>query len=239
MLLDGRARADGPTIDGAEASSGSSVIGSELRDNARSGIDVVGGTRIRVINNTVSGSAMGIVLDEAPSDVAVRTNEIDGIDQHGISIRDGADEVTVASNEVDGAEVGVYVRNAVAVVRDNTVTDATLHGITLTGDLAGMRATGNELTGTGPTAIDSDRAIGARVESNLVDSWAASRSLEQIVATIMQPLTIVWLLVTLVVAAALITRLGAGRRRDDPLRDRRPLQSMSRGIVRRADVPER
>jgi len=236
VLLDGRPRADGPTVDGAGASSGSSILASEIRDNARTGIDIVGGTHVRVSANVVTGGAMGVVLDDAPVDVTIRHNEIADVAQHGISIRDDADEVTVASNEVDGVEVGVYVRNAVATVRDNTVTDAGLHGITLTGEVTGTRATGNELTGTGPTPIDSDRAIGARVESNLVDGWAASRSLEQIVTTVMQPLTIVWLLITLIVVAALVTRLGAGRKRDDPLRERRPLQSMSRGIVRRSDV---
>jgi hypothetical protein len=181
---------------------------------------------------------MGIVLDEGPSDVAIRDNEISDVDQHGISIRDDAEGVTVDSNEVSRAETGVYVRNATAVVSDNSVTDATVHGITLTGQLAGTSATGNELTGTGPAPIDSSRAIDARVESNLVDGWAASRSLEQVVATVMQPLTIVWLLVTLIVAVALITRLGAGRKRGDPLRERRPLQSMSRGIVPRTEVPQ-
>ncbi len=236
VLLDGRARADGPTTEGADASTGSSVVGSDIRDNPRSGIDVVGGSHIRLSNNTVSGGSMGIVLDDGPSGVAVRNNEIDGVEQHGISIRDDADEVTVASNDIERAQTGVYVRNAAATVRDNTVTDATVHGITLTGQLAGTSATGNELTGTGPAAIDSDRAIDAHVEGNLVDGWAASRSLAQIVATVMQPLTIVWLLVTLIVAAALVTRLGAGRKRNDPLRERRPLQSMSRGIVPRTEV---
>jgi len=238
VLLDGRPRADGPSVEGAGASTGSSVVASEIRDNARSGIDVVGGSHIRLNTNTVSDSSMGIVLDEGPSDVAIRDNEISDVEQHGISVRDDAEGVTVTSNELSRVETGVYVRNAAAVVSDNSVTDATIHGITLTGQLAGTSATGNELTGTGPAPIDSSRAIDARVESNLVDGWAASRSLEQLVTTVMQPLTIVWLLVTLTIAVALITRLGAGRKRGDPLRERRPLQSMSRGIVPRTEVPQ-
>jgi hypothetical protein len=52
----------------------------------------------------------------------------------------------------------------------------------------------------------------------------------------MQPLTIVWLLVSVLVVVAVLSRLGAGRKRNDPLRDPRSLQSMSRGIVRRADA---
>jgi hypothetical protein len=168
--------------------------------------------------------------------VEIRDSEISDAGRHGISIRDGAENVTVAGNDVARTEIGVYVRNAEAVVRDNTVAEATIHGITLTGDLAGTQATGNELSGTGPTAIDSDRAIDAHVEGNVVDGWAASRSLAQIAATVMQPLTIVWLIVTLLIGVALITRLGAGRKHDDPLAERRPLQSMSRGIVRRADA---
>jgi parallel beta-helix repeat protein len=237
VLLDGRARADGPSTEGTTgASAGSSVVGGVFSDNARSGIDVVGGSDIRLRNNTVSGGGMGIVLDEGPRDVEIRDSEISDAGRHGISIRDGAENVTVAGNDVARTEIGVYVRNAEAVVRDNTVAEATIHGITLTGDLAGTQATGNELSGTGPTAIDSDRAIDAHVEGNVVDGWAASRSLAQIAATVMQPLTIVWLIVTLLIGVALITRLGAGRKHDDPLAERRPLQSMSRGIVRRADA---
>jgi hypothetical protein len=237
VLLDGRARADGPSADGTTgASTGASVVGGVFRDNARSGIDVVAGSDIRLRNNTVSGGRMGVVLDEGPHDVEIRNSEIADAVQHGISVRDGAENVTIAGNDVERAEVGVYVRNAEAIVRDNTVAEASIHGITLTGRLTGTHATGNELTGTGPTAIDSDRAIGARVEGNFVDGWAASRSLAQIVATVMQPLTIVWLLVSLLIVVALLSRLGAGRKRNDPLRDPRSLQSMSRGIVRRADA---
>jgi hypothetical protein len=237
VLLDGLPRADGPSADATTgASTGSSVVGGMFRDNARSGIDVVAGSDIRLRNNTVSGGGMGIVLDDGPHDVEIRSSEISDVEQHGISIRDDAESVTVAANDVERVEIGVYVRNAEAIVRDNTVADATIHGITLTGRLAGTHATGNELTGTGPTAIDSDRAIGARVEGNIVDGWAASRSLAQIVATVMQPLTIVWLLVSVLVVVAVLSRLGAGRKRNDPLRDPRSLQSMSRGIVRRADA---
>jgi hypothetical protein len=43
------------------------------------------------------------------------------------------------------------------------------------------------------------------------------------------------IVVTLVIVA-LITRLGAGRKRGDPMRDRRPLQSMSRGVFDRSEA---
>ena len=52
----------------------------------------------------------------------------------------------------------------------------------------------------------------------------------------MQPLTVVWMLVVTLVIVALITRLGAGRKRGDPLRDPRPLQSLSRGVFDRSQA---
>ena len=62
------------------------------------------------------------------------------------------------------------------------------------------------------------------------------RTLDQILTTLMQPLTIVWMLVVTLVIVALITRLGAGRKKLDPLRDPTPLQSLSRGVFDRSEA---
>jgi parallel beta-helix repeat protein len=238
LVLDGRPVAEGPNPSGAPTtpSDGSSVDGGTFSGNARIGIDVIGGTGIDIRGVHVSGGDMGIVLDDGPRDVAISQAQIDDVQRHGISVRDDARQVTVSANRISGVELGIYLRNADAEVRDNVVSSASIHGIALSGRLDGSLVTGNRVSGTGPTAIDADRAIDARVEGNLVDGWAASRSLEQILTTVMQPLTIVWTLVVTIVIVALITRLGGGRKRGDPLRDPRPLQSLSRGIVSRADA---
>lgn len=238
LLLDGRPVADGPNSTGASAvpTGDMTVNDSELTQNARSGIDVLGGTGVRISGVRVTGGDMGIVLDSGAADVEVSGSTVTGQSRHGISVRDDATGVTIDGNTVSDLEIGIYVRNARADVSGNEVSDATLHGIVLSGQLGGSRITDNVLSGTGPSAIDDDRALHARVEGNLVDGWAASRSLEQVLTTLMQPLTVVWILVVTLVIVALITRLGAGRRRNDPLADRAPLQSLSRGVFDRAEA---
>lgn len=238
LVLDGTAPAEGPNSTGAPtAVSGDSVVeGGTFDDNTRAAIDVVGGTAVRVVGVTVSGGDMGIVLGGGPVDVQITDSALSGQTRHAISIRDDAQDVAVGNNEISNVQVGVYVRNAKADVTSNVISDVELHGIVLTGRLAGSKITENELSGTGPSAINDDRALNARVEANLIDGWASSRSIEQILRTLMQPLTIVWMLVVTLVIVALITRLGAGRKRGDPLRDRRPLQAMSRGVFDRAEA---
>ncbi|MGB3910681.1 MAG: right-handed parallel beta-helix repeat-containing protein [Pseudolysinimonas sp.] len=238
LVLDGTAPAEGPNSTGAPtAVSGDSVVeGGTFDDNTRAAIDVVGGTAVRVAGVTVSGGDMGIVLGGGPVDVQITDSALSGQTRHAISIRDDAQDVAVGNNEISNVQVGVYVRNAKADVTSNVISDVELHGIVLTGRLAGSKITENELSGTGPSAINDDRALNARVEANLIDGWASSRSIEQILRTLMQPLTIVWMLVVTLVIVALITRLGAGRKRGDPLRDRRPLQAMSRGVFDRAEA---
>lgn len=238
LVLDGTAQAEGPNSTGAAtAVSGDSVVeGGTFDDNARAAIDVVGGTGVRLAGVAVTGGDMGIVLGAGPVGVEIADSSLSGQTRHAISVRDEARDVVVTGNEISNVEVGVYVRNAHADVTSNLISDVELHGIVLTGRLAGSKITDNELSGTGPSAINDERALNARVEANLIDGWASSRSIEQILRTLMQPLTIVWLLVVTLVIVALITRLGAGRKRGDPLRDPRPLQSLSRGVFDRTQA---
>lgn len=238
LLLDGRPVADGPSVSGASTATatGTDISGGTFADNARTGIDIVGGTSIDVAGVKVRGGDMGIVLDDGPRDVSITDSRIDAVTHHAVSVRDDSARVDVSGNTISDVEIGVYVRNATADVRSNEVSGASIHGIALAGRVGGGLVTGNTLSGNGPTAIDDDRAIDARVEGNLVDGWAASRTLEQILTAVMQPLTIVWLLIVTLVIVALITRLGGGRKHGDPLRDPRPLQSLSRGIVSRTEA---
>jgi hypothetical protein len=238
LVLDGTAPAAGPNSTGAgTAVSGDSVVeGGTFDDNARAAIDVVGGTNVRLAGVTVTGGDMGIVLGAGPVGVEIADSALSGQSRHAISVRDEAQDVAVVRNEISRAEVGVYVRNAHADVTSNVISDVEVHGIVLAGQLGGSRIVDNELSGTGPSAINDDRALNARVEANLIDGWASSRSIEQILTTLMQPLTVVWMIVVTLVIVALITRLGAGRKRGDPMRDRRPLQSMSRGVFDRSEA---
>jgi hypothetical protein len=238
LVLDGTPPAEGPNSAGAEtsASGDSAVDGGTFDDNARAAIDVVGGTTVSISGVEVTGGDMGIVIDAGAADVEVTDSTLSRQTRHAISVRDDAQNIAIRANEISTVEVGVYVRNAHADVMSNVISDVELHGIVLAGQLAGSRITDNELSGTGPSAINDERALRARVEANLIDGWATSRSIEQVLATLMQPLTVVWMLVVTLVIVALITRLGAGRKRGDPLRDPRPLQSLSRGVFDRSQA---
>lgn len=238
LVLDGAPPAEGPNSTGADttASGDFTVLDSVFADNARAGIDVVGGTAVRISGAKVTGGDMGIVLDAGPRDVEIAGSLVSGQARHGISIRDDAADVLVTGNTISAVEIGIYVRNAQADVTGNDVSDAALHGIVLTGQLHGSQVTDNQLAGTGPSAIDDESALDARVEGNLVDGWASSRSLDQILTTLMQPLTVVWIAVVTLVMVAFVTRLGAGRKRGDPLRDPTPLQSLGRGAVDRTEA---
>jgi hypothetical protein len=238
ITLDGTPRAAAPNTSEAlsESASASAIVtGATASGNARYGIEIVGGSAVTVSGAEISGGQMGVVVRDAASGVTISDCSIADVARHAISVRDDPEDVEIRDNDLGHSETAVYVRNAQADVIDNRIEDADLHGVSAVGDLDGSRITGNEISGTGPAAIDVDNALQIRVERNLVDGWVASRSIAQILSGILQPLTIVWAAVLLLVVIALTRRFGARRPRpDDGVPGRAPLQSYSSGVVDRA-----
>ncbi|WP_166871423.1 right-handed parallel beta-helix repeat-containing protein [Salinibacterium sp. ZJ450] len=239
MTLDGRPLADGPSATGtAVRTYGDNVVfRGTFADNTRYGVEINGGESLAVRSSTISGNEMGIVLANEAQGVRLTNNELRGQARQGIAVRETVSGVYIGRNSIVGGETGIYLRNAVGDVVDNTISHAAIHGITLVGSTTGSTVTENTVTGAGPSAIYADRSRGAIVERNEVDGWTESRSLDAVLAGIFQPLTIVWVIVMLIVVLSVVARArarAAGIRH--PYESHQPLSSYSRGVVERSEL---
>jgi parallel beta-helix repeat protein len=233
--MDGRALALGP-MDGDAITpfSGNAVAGGEFLRNQRYGIEVLGGHGTSVQGAAIGKNSIGLVASEAATDVVVDGNTFTGPHEQAVSVRDGAAKITIRNNTVRGSATGIYNRNAQSIIERNTISEASVHGITVVGQAAGTVVTGNTISGRGPAALDMDRAVGLVAEKNVSDGWIVSRSLEAVLAGIFKPLTVVWMLVVLVVLVPIRVRLKSRSRGIvDPFEAQAPLSSVSRGIVDR------
>jgi hypothetical protein len=237
LTLDGTPLAEGPNASGQDVAvfGGYSVRDGVFADNARYGIEVLGGVDTAIAGAQISGGDMGLVLAQAPQQVTITDSTIRGADRQGIAIRDEATGVRVSGSRITGGDVGIYARNSEVFLRDNAISDSAQYGITVAGAMRGSQVVDNRISGTGAgtTAINSEHAFKVSVERNFVDGWVTSRSLQQVLATIFQPLTILWSVILAVVALAIFWRLGRGPRRIRAEAEHAPLQLMSRGIFDR------
>jgi hypothetical protein len=234
--MDGRALALGPDVDGDAITpfGGNAVSGGEFLRNQRYGIEVLGGYGTSVRGAAISKNSVGLVASEAATDVVVEGNAFTGPHEQAVSIRDGAAKITIRNNTVRGSATGIYNRNAQSIIERNTISEVSVHGITVVGQAAGTVVTGNTIAGRGPAALDMDRAVGLVAENNVSDDWIVSRSLEAVLADIFTPLTVVWMLVVLVVLVPFRLRIKSRSRGIvDPFEPQAPLSSFSRGIVDR------
>jgi hypothetical protein len=235
LTMDGRALALGP-MDGDAITpfSGNAVAGGEFLRNQRYGIEVLGGHGTSVQGAAIGKNSIGLVASEAATDVVVDGNTFTGPHEQAVSVRDGAAKITIRNNTVRGSATGIYNRNAQSIIERNTISEASVHGITVVGQAAGTVVTGNTISGRGPAALDMDRAVGLVAENNVSDGWIVSRSLEAVLAGIFKPLTVVWMLVVLAVLVPIRVRLKSRSMGIvDPFEAQAPLSSVSRGIVDR------
>ena len=167
VLMNGSKLADGPSATGMSTGvyGNNELTDSTLSGNGRYGVEILGGEKTSIEGNTISDSEMGIVASNAAAEVIVDGNTLEGIARQGIALRDGVTASEVTRNEITGGEHGIYLRDTVADVNRNTITEATRHGITLIGDVHGTVITDNIVSGRGLSAIDTARAEGATVES--------------------------------------------------------------------------
>jgi hypothetical protein len=242
LTLDGTPLAEAPDGGGDDVAAfgGYSVRGGVFTDNARYGVEVVGGVDTTVAGAKISGGDMGIVLAQAPQQVTISDNTVRDAERQGIAIRDQAAAVRASGNRVSGGDVGIYARNSEVFLERNAITDSAQFGITVAGSMRGSKVSDNEISGSGAgaTAINAERAFNVSVEGNVVDGWVTSRSLQQVLATIFQPLTILWSAILAVVALAIFWRLGRGPRRIRAEAEHAPLQLMSRGVFDRQSAED-
>jgi copper-binding protein NosD/parallel beta helix pectate lyase-like protein len=222
--LIGRPLADGPSPAGESVASygNNSIANSTARGNSRYGIEVDGGQNVGIQNNQVDGSDMGIVARRGAEQVSIVGNNLTGQTRQSISIRDGV-HATVTGNVVDRTGIGIYLRDSVAAIRGNTITDVTNHGITLIGAVRGAQISYNVVAGTGPTAVDTARSHGkVKVDHNQVGGWHDTRSLAMRLRQLARPMTLLW---TAIVLLILVSAIRARRWRAwQPGRDPYELQ---------------
>jgi hypothetical protein len=123
----------------------------------------------------------------------------------------------VKGNRIDGGEIGLQVRDARADVRDNVVTGATSHGISVVGGADGSTVEGNSLAGAGASALDVARVTSPAVVTvgpNDVGGWHVQVSLSEYVSDAIRdhPLLPLWALVLLAPLALVFVRRRLGSR---------------------------
>lgn len=239
ISLDGRPLADGPNAVGTavDAYGGNSVTAGSFEDNARYGIEVIGGTALAVKDNSVKGNEMGIVAAEGVKGVAITGNSLSDNTRQSIAVRDGESSADVSGNTITGGDTGIYVRDAGATISGNVLDEITNHGITLLGEVHRTTVAGNTVAGNGSTAIWTEASAGAALGENDILAWAPAFTVQRVVKSVFQPLTFIWFVLA---ALLLITAVARGKNAEriirSPYADHVPLTSLGRGVVTYDDV---
>lgn len=239
ITLDGGSIVDGPSAIGlpVRVSGDNAVTQSTLTDNGRAGIAVTDGLDIELRGNTLARNDLGIVVSEGASRVTIIGNELTDHPRQAISVRDAGTGIIIRDNTIDGATTGIMVRESVTAIEDNRIAGVSVHGVTLIGDTGNSVVVDNRIAGAGPSPVDVIRTSGTAVRANDVSDWRSTKPLSVVLASMFQPLTILWIAIGIFVLVGLVVgrRLRA-KGIHDPFADRAPLTSMTRGIVPRETV---
>lgn len=239
LSMDGRPLADGPNAVGTavDGYGGNQVSGGSFDENARYGIEVVGGAGLTVRNNRLARNEVGIVATDGATDVTIANNTLLDQTRQAVAVREAGSRAEVTGNTITGGDTGIYVRDAGAVVKENTLNNISNHGITLLGDVNDTTVEGNYVAGNGSTAIWAEASAGALLGENDILAWVPAYTVERVVKTVFQPLTFIWFLMG---ALLLVTAVARGKNAEHVLRspyaDHVPLTSLSRGVVTYDDV---
>ncbi len=239
MSMDGRPLADGPNAVGTavDAYGGNRVSGGSFERNARYGIEVIGGSGLTVHNNRLAGNEVGIVAADGAKGVVIANNTLLDHGRQAVAVRGAGSAAEVSGNSIRGGDTGIYIRDATAAVKENTMDNISNHGITLLGDVKETNVAGNDVAGNGSTAIWSEASTGALLGENETLAWVPAYTVERAVKSAFQPLTFIWFLLA---ALLLVTAVARGRNAERVLRspyaDHVPLTSLSRGVVEYEDV---
>ncbi|TDO34387.1 parallel beta helix pectate lyase-like protein [Kribbella sp. VKM Ac-2527] len=213
LTMSGLPLADGPSATGSSLGSygNNTVSNSKLSDNARYGVEVIGGANIGVNANDLHGNDMGVVVRGGAKDVSVVGNRVTDPGRQGIAVRDGVVSSVVSGNIISGGSTSVYVRDSAAAVQRNTMSDATSHAVSLVGTVNATKVTENTISGRGPSAIDTKRAADVNMRSwrNDDGNWHDTTPFLVTLKRFLQPLTAMWL----ALAALLIFTAARGTRK--------------------------
>lgn len=234
VSMDGQSLADGPSASGTTVQNfGDNVLDEgRITGNGRYGLEVMGGSGIRVTETRFARNPDGVVVDRGAADVRVTGNDFVDQTAKSIAIRESVTAAVVEGNTITGSETGVNVRNADADITGNVVAGVSTHAIVLVGDVAGTTVTGNALGGDGSTALRAEGSTGADVGENDTAQWHPAATVGSVLRFVFQPLTVIWLGLALLLLVTAATRkdrqFGTFRH---PYEERVPLTSLSRGIL--------
>lgn len=238
ISLDGRPLADGPNAVGTAVNSygGNRVSESTVEGNTRYGLELSGGYNLDIDNNLIADNEVGVVVNHGANGVGISRNEFRNQKLQAIAIRDAEASAAVYRNTITGGDTGIYLRNAKADITANSLSAITNHGITLIGEVGGTSVARNTVSGDGTTAIWAEQSTGAAVMENNLLGWAPAYTVEKMVGSVFQPLTLIWFLLgVLLLATAVVKRKRTARIRS-PYEERVPLTALSRGFVVPDDV---
>ncbi|RJT80930.1 hypothetical protein D6T63_06950 [Arthrobacter cheniae] len=240
ISLDGQPLADGPNAVGTAVVTygGNRILGSTVADNGRYGVELSGGNKLRLTGNTIQGNEVGVVVNYGAEGVSIIDNEIRDQHKQGIAVREAGAQADIRRNTISGGDTGVYVRDATASITGNTMSSLSGHGVSLLGNVPDTRVAGNDVGGYGTVAIWDETSTGAVVEENDLLSWHPAPTVHSVMNSVFQPLTFIWLLLGALLVATAFTRKRHLRVRTirDPYKERVPLTTLSRGIVRIDDI---
>jgi parallel beta-helix repeat protein len=212
ILLDGRPLADGPSASGAAAGGTGehTVADSTVKANAAVGINVIGADGVTLLRNSIESNDTGIVVRAGAAGATIADNTLRTEKGFGIYLRDGVTGATLSGNSVSDGTTAIFLRDSVALVRDNTVSRASGHGVSLVGAVQGTQLRDNVLGGRGTSAIDDRRAAGHTDQSgNDSSGWRPPSLAYAVVHWVLHPLRELWLAILLILLATAIY----GRRR--------------------------
>jgi hypothetical protein len=201
IVLAGRPLAAGPSASGSStrAFGNNRLTASDSTDNLRIGIHVIGGTAVRVLGNSVRGGRSGIVVSDGASDIDLDSNQVSGAASNGIQVRESR-QVTLTANSVRDSPTGFHIRNSSSLLRQNSTSGVTLHGITFVGRVAGSVVEANRLAGSGTSSIDVIRVSkneGPTVKKNELSGWSRTVTGDSLLSALLHPLTVIWIFVAL------------------------------------------
>ena len=149
MTISGLPLATGPSATGTSlASYGNNAISnSEISDNGRYGVEVIGGRNVASSPTTSIATTSASWSATPPRGHGGRQPSADSATQ-GIALRDGVDRAVVSGNIVTGGATNVYLRDSVAAIENNTLTDASRHAVSFVGDV-GDTLVENTISGRG------------------------------------------------------------------------------------------
>lgn len=184
---------------------------STSRDNRDDGVRAIDTDQLVVTGNQVAGQQEGIVVSGRSPGAQITGNTVSGALSAAIAVRDGPSGVLVRGNRIDRATIGLQVRDARVDMRDNAVTGATSHGVSVVGDVDGTSLAGNTLVGAGASAVDIARVAPTAVVTvgpNDETGWHVVVPLGEYLTDLVRdhPLLPVWVLVLLAPLALIVVR---------------------------------